>query len=257
MATAGRDADMSPYNTWHMPAGRDRSAIHTLVATAGGLLFAASLLYFVWQYLRGFDATPAADASAARAIAVDIALFSLFALHHSLFARMGLKVAVTRAVPASLERSTYVWIASLLFIAVCAWWQPVAGGAWHASGWTAGLLSAVQAAGGVFTLVAARHLDVLELAGVRQALQLPLKRASGLDDYGPYGLVRHPIYFAWLLLVWPAPLMNGTRLVFAAVSTIYLVVAIPYEERDLRRQFGTAYDEYSRKVPWRLVPRIY
>jgi len=112
-----------------MPAGRDRSAIHTLVATAGGLLFAASLLYFVWQYLRGFDATPAADASAARAIAVDIALFSLFALHHSLFARTGLKAAVTRAVPASLERSTYVWIASLLFIAVCAWWQPVAGGA--------------------------------------------------------------------------------------------------------------------------------
>ena len=131
------------------------------------------------------------------------------------------------------------------------------GTAWHARGWLAGVLAAVQAAGGIFTLVAARHLDVLELAGVRQALNLPGKRASGLDDHGPYGLVRHPIYFAWLLLVWPAPLMNGTRLVFAAVSTIYLVVAIPYEERDLRRHFGAAYDEYSRKVPWRLLPRIY
>ena len=240
-----------------MPAGRDRAAIYTLVATAGGLLFAGSLAYFSWQYLRGFDAPPPPGARLGPAIAVDVLLFSIFALHHSLFARTGLKAAITRMVPASLERSVYVWIASLLFIGVCAWWQPVSGVAWHVTGWTSGLLLAVQAAGGVFTLVAARHLDVLELAGVRQALHMPSRRPSGLDDYGPYGLVRHPIYFAWLLLVWPAPLMNGTRLVFAAVSTIYLVVAIPYEERDLRRQFGTAYDEYSRKVPWRLVPRIY
>jgi protein-S-isoprenylcysteine O-methyltransferase Ste14 len=240
-----------------MPAERDRAAIYTLVATVGGLLFAGSLAYFSWQYLRGFDAPPAPDARVAPAVAVDVLLFSLFALHHSLFARTGLKAAVTRMVPASLERSVYVWIASLLFIGVCAWWQPVNGVAWHATGWTAGLLLAVQAAGGLFTLVAARHLDVLELAGVRQALHMPPRRASGLDDYGPYGLVRHPIYFAWLLLVWPAPFMNGTRLVFAAVSTIYLLVAIPYDERDLRRHFGPAYDEYSRKVPWRLLPRIY
>jgi protein-S-isoprenylcysteine O-methyltransferase Ste14 len=240
-----------------MPAGRDRSARDTLVAIGGGLLFAGSLGYFGWQYLHGFDAQPAPGAHAASAVAPDILLFSLFALHHSLFARTGLKAAVTRTVSPSLERSVYVWIASLLFIGVCAWWQPVAGIAWHVTGWPAGLLLALQAAGGVFTLVAARHLDVLELAGVRQALRLPLTRASGLDDHGPYGLVRHPIYFAWLLLVWPAPLMNGTRLVFATISTIYLLVAIPYEERDLRRQFGAAYDDYSRKVPWRLLPRIY
>ena len=239
-----------------MPGGRDRTAISAVVATGGGLLFAASLAYFGWQYVRGFDTPPPPGASAAGAVAIDLALFSLFALHHSLFARTGLKAAVTRKIPA-LERSAYVWIASLLFIAVCAWWQPVPGVAWHASGVLAAVLAGVQVAGGIFTLVAARHLDVLELAGVRQALHLTSGRASGLDDYGPYGLVRHPIYFAWLLLVWPAPLMNGTRLVFAAVSTIYLVVAIPYEERDLRRHFGTAYDEYSRKVPWRLLPRIY
>ena len=240
-----------------MPAGPDRSAIHTLVATAGGLLFAGSLAYFGWQYLHGFDAAPLPDARPGPAIAVDVLLFSLFALHHSLFARTGLKATVTRTVPASLERSVYVWIASLLFIGVCAWWQPVAGEAWHLTGWAAGLCLAVQAAGGVFTLVAARHLDMLELAGVQQALHLPPRRRSGLDDYGPYGLVRHPIYFAWLLLVWPAPIMNGTRLVFAAISTIYLLVAIPYEERDLRRHFGAAYDTYSARVRWKLVPGIW
>jgi protein-S-isoprenylcysteine O-methyltransferase Ste14 len=240
-----------------MPAVRERAPMHTVLAIGGGLVFAGSLAYFGWQYLRAFDAPPKPGGSAARAVAIDLVIFSVFALHHSLFARTGLKAALTHTVPASLERSVYVWIASLMFIGVCAWWQPVPGLVWHVTGWIAGLLFAVQAAGAVFTLVAARHLDVLDLAGVRQALHLPPGRSSGLDDHGPYGLVRHPIYFAWLLLVWPAPLMNGTRFTFAAISTIYLLVAIPWEERDLRRQFGSAYVEYSRKVPWRLLPGIY
>ena len=234
-----------------------RSIIHTLIAVAGGLLFAASLAYFAFQYVRGFDAEAPSGASSARAGTIDLALFSLFALHHSLFARAGLKRLITRAVPVLLERSVYVWVASLIFIGTCAAWQPVPGIAWHFEGVGAALLRCLQLAGGVFTLVAARHLDVLELAGVRQALGLTPRRASGLDDRGPYGVVRHPIYLAWLLLVWPAPLMNGTRLVFAIVSTAYLVVAVPYEERDLRRHFGAAYDKYTVKVRWRLIPGLW
>ena len=231
--------------------------MHTLVAIGGGLLFAGSLAYFAVRYLRGFDAPARTDLSVTYAILTNIVLFSVFALHHSLFARTGLKAMVTRLVPESLERSTYVWIASLMFIGVCAWWQPVPGVIWHATGGLALVLTVVQAAGGVFTLVAARRLDVLELAGVRQALHIPSGRISGLDSSGPYGLVRHPIYFAWLLLVWPAPLMNGTRLVFAAISTVYLLMAIPYEERDLRRHFGAAYEAYARKVRWRILPGIW
>ncbi len=101
---------------------------------------------------------------------VDTALFSVFALHHSIFARTGLKAAVNRVLPAALERSVYVWIASLLFIGVCAWWQPIAGVAWRLDGvWRiAGL--AAQVAAGAATIVGARQLGVLSLAGVRQTL---------------------------------------------------------------------------------------
>ena len=72
-----------------------------------------------------------------------------------------------------------------------------------------------------------------------------------------YGLVRHPIYFAWLLMVWPAPVMTGSRLTFAALTTLYLVVAIPLEERSLRKAFGPAYDHYRRRVRWRMLPGVY
>jgi protein-S-isoprenylcysteine O-methyltransferase Ste14 len=69
--------------------------------------------------------------------------------------------------------------------------------------------------------------------------------------------VRHPIYLAWFLLVWCAPFMNGTRAVFAAVSCLYLMLAIPFEERDLRRVFGKAYAEYAARVRWRVIPWLY
>ena len=58
---------------------------------------------------------------------------------------------------------------------------------------------------------------------------------------GPYRWVRHPLYLGWLLMVFGAAHMTGDRLVFAAITTIYLLVAIPWEERSLRRSFGAAY----------------
>ena len=239
-----------------MASDSDRKPLRAAIAVAGGLIFAASLLYFSWQYAFGFDA-PVAGSSWIFPVSMNVLLFSAFALHHSVFARSGVKDALTRFVPPALERTTYVWIASLLFIALCVVWQPVPGIAWHIEGAGAVVFRLVQLGGVFFTLVAVRHLDVLDLAGVRSAMQLPSSRPMKLDDHGPYGLVRHPIYLGWILMVWPAPLMNGTRLAFAAISTIYLIVAIPFEERDLRRTFGEAYGQYARRVRHKILPRIY
>jgi hypothetical protein len=74
---------------------------------------------------------------------------------------------------------------------------------------------------------------------------------------GPYGWVRHPIYSGWFLIVFAVPVMTLTRLVFAVTSSVYLLIAIPFEERSLRRSSQGAYDQYTRKVRWRLVPRLF
>lgn len=239
-----------------MPFDSERRPLRIAIAAGGGLVFAGSLLYFAWRYAFGFDEAAGASGPLVPA-AADVLLFTVFALHHSIFARSGLKDVVTRFVPPTLERSTYVWIASVLFVAVCAMWQPVPGVVWHASGGGAWVLGGTQLAAAVFTVFAARHLDILDLSGVRQALGLPSSRPMKLDDHGPYGLVRHPIYLAWLLMVWPTPFMNGTRFVFAATSTLYLFAAIPFEERDLRRTFGDGYRQYADKVKFKILPWVY
>jgi len=232
------------------------------IALGGLVFFVDALLYFAWRYLSVFGREVPGPVDS-RAIVTDVALFSIFALHHTVFARDMFRKRITRMVGA-LERSTYVWIASALFVAVCAWWRPVAGAAWRidqpAAAWS---LRAAQLVGVWLTLRSALMIDFLELAGVRQigsrgrVLVDPADRPRDFKAAGPYGWVRHPIYLGWLLLVFAVPHMTRTRFVFALTSSIYLLIAIPFEEQSLRRSSSGAYDRYMREVPWKLVPRIF
>jgi protein-S-isoprenylcysteine O-methyltransferase Ste14 len=224
-------------------------------AWGGTLLFFASLSYFLYAYMVTFGETEAPRAGAAVAIGVNVLLFTAFALHHSVFARQRVRAQVARVVAARLERSMYVWIASAIFIAVCALWQPVPGVAWSVTGPFRWALVGVQAVGIWLTLHSAAIIDILELSGVRQVS--PTQRAVEFKTSGPYGWMRHPIYTGWLLLVFFAPLMTMTRLVFAVVSSAYLLIAIPLEERSLLATSSGAYARYAHHVRWKLLPGLY
>ncbi len=231
-------------------------------AWGGALLFAAALAYFLFSYSVTFGEITAGDIpgdSALRAMAIDVALFSAFALHHSIFARIPVRAFIRRIVPAQLERSVYVWVASLMLIGICYCWQAVPGVAWHIPRPWSWAMLAVQVAGIWLTLRSAAVIDGLELAGVRHLVGRG--RPSGRPDMefktaGPYGWVRHPIYLGWILVVFALGTMTMTRLVFAVVSSVYLLVAIPFEERTLRAQ-SEAYADYMRRVPRKLIPGLY
>ena len=232
----------------------DRSAFASAFRWAGAILFFASLAYFLFTYLATFGIA-ATGASSAAAVTWNVALFTIFALHHSVFARTGIRAWVSRRCPA-LERSIYVWVASALFLGVCALWRPVPGVVWSVTGPAAWGLWALQAAGVWLTLRSARALDVRGLAGLapsRAGDTGPIEFKTS----GPYGWVRHPIYSGWFLMVLPAPVMTMTRLVFAVVSCAYLLIAIPLEERTMRASPGGEYGRYAQKVRWRLVPGLY
>ena len=176
----------------------------------------------------------------------------MFALHHSLFARTRTKDALSRLVPDRLLRSVYVWIASLLLVVVCVVWKPIGGVVYHHTGWIAVVHGIVQALGVWMVAQSVRTIDPLELAGIRSQSD-----AAGLQVTGPYRLVRHPLYLGWILMVFGAAQVTGDRLAFAAITTLYLVLAIPWEERSLRAAFGNDYERYMRQVQWRMIPFIY
>jgi protein-S-isoprenylcysteine O-methyltransferase Ste14 len=182
----------------------------------------------------------------------DALLVTVFALHHSLFARERIKDRLSRRIPPQLLRSAYVWIASLLLMLVSLMWQPVGAVFYTLTGPGAVACVAIQLAGLAITARGVSRIDPLELAGIH-----PPSRGEGLQVSGPYAWVRHPLYLGWALMVFGAAHMTGDRLAFATMTTFYLVVAIPFEERSLRRSFGDAYTRYVRDVRWRMVPFIY
>jgi protein-S-isoprenylcysteine O-methyltransferase Ste14 len=220
-------------------------------AWSGGVMFVLSLAVCACTYLIVW-ATPAARPLSPAAIAIDALLVTVFAVHHSVFAREQVKAAVTRAIPERLLRSFYVWIASVLLILVCVLWVPVGGDVYHASGGLAIVHAGIQLYGVWLIVQAVRGIDALELAGVRRESE-----RGPLQIRGPYALVRHPLYFGWVLAVLGPAHMTADRLVFGAVTTLYLLVAIPWEEQSLLRSFGDEYARYKRAVRWRIVPFIY
>jgi hypothetical protein len=241
----------------------DRPGFATAFRWAGAILFFVSLAYFLFTYMTTFGVA-APGAASPSAITWNVALFTIFAMHHSVFARTGIRNWVGRTFP-DQERSIYVWVASILFILVCALWRPIPGIVWNVTGVAAWGLWALQAAGIWLTIRSAGVLDVRELAGITPVGRT-LSGSRGEPDTarptefrttGPYGWVRHPIYTGWFLMVLPAPTMTMTRLVFAAVSCAYLLIAIPLEERTMRTSADGGYDRYMRKVRWRLVPGLY
>jgi protein-S-isoprenylcysteine O-methyltransferase Ste14 len=216
----------------------------------GGAIFVASLAVGAWSY--GVPWGRHLPFSGAEGLVVDLALFSVFALHHSVFARPSVKTRLTAIVPERLLRSFYVWIASVLFMAVMLGWREVGGVLYTSPGWVALVHAAIQLAGIWLIAGAVRAIDPLELAGIR--LESP---AADLQTGGPYRIVRHPLYLGWMLVVFGTATMTGDRLAFAAISSAYLFIAVPWEERGLERTFGVKYARYKKRVRWRIVPFVY
>jgi protein-S-isoprenylcysteine O-methyltransferase Ste14 len=188
-----------------------------------------------------------------KALLIDMLLLGAFALQHSVMARPAFKRWLTRFIPEPAERSTYVLFSSLALIALFAHWQPLGGVAWDVQNPTARLaLYALFGFGWLLVLVATFLINHFDLFGLRQVwLQLvgrpyqPLKFGTP----GPYKLVRHPLYLGWFFAFWATPTMTGTHLLFAFVTTAYILVAIQLEERDLVDALGDDYRRYRERVP--------
>jgi len=198
----------------------------------------------------------ARDVALGTALAVDLGLLALFAVQHSVMARPAFKRWWTRIVPESAERSTYVLFSSLALIALFWFWQPMGGVVWDIeSAAGANAMHAIYAAGWALLLYVTFLIDHFDLFGLRQVwLQLVGKAFTPITFKTPwlYRQVRHPLYVGWLMIFWATPTMTVTHLVFAIMTTAYILVAIQFEEHDLIAAHPE-YADYKKRVP-SLIP---
>ena len=193
------------------------------------------------------------------AAAVNVGLMSLFAIQHSIMARPGFKALLTRLVPRSMERSTFV-VATCLVLGLLFWlWRPMTAVIWQAPDpVTEFALLALSGAGWLMVLYSSFLIDHFDLFGLRQVILHLRRRPYTHRPFAVrslYRLVRHPLMLGFLIAFWATPLMTAGHLLFAAVVTAYILVALQLEERDLVAHLGEDYIAYRRRTPM-LFPRL-
>ena len=197
--------------------------------------------------------------SLASALTIDVLLIAAFAVPHSVMARPMFKRWWTRFVPEPIERSTYVFVSCLLMGLLLWQWQPIGGVVWDVTGPAArSALWALFAVGWLMVPGVSLLINHFDLFGTRQVwLHLRGQAYSDLPFRTPllYRLVRHPLYVGWMLAFWATPTMTIAHLLFAVLTTAYMLIAIPFEERNLIAHFGENYVEYRRRTGG-LIPRL-
>jgi protein-S-isoprenylcysteine O-methyltransferase Ste14 len=226
------------------------------------LTFAFTILYaicFVSDLVVPKTIDTGMKSSNLAALAINLALMSLFAVQHSVMARKGFKQWWTRFIPKPVERSTYVLLASLALLLLFWQWRPMPAIVWHVEEpEMAATIATLSFGGWVLVFTSTFLINHFELFGLHQVannlagrpMPAPVFRTPFL-----YNFVRHPIYLGFIIAFWAAPTMSVGHIMFAAVATAYIFVGILLEERDLIDVFGDEYRRYKQRVsmllPWR------
>lgn len=226
-----------------------------LYGTISYLIFFITFLYaigFVSNLVVPKSIDSGAVGSFSQALIINLLLLSIFAVQHSVMARPAFKRWWAQFVPPAIERSTYVLLSSLALILLFWQWQPMDIVIWSVEN-TAGLyaLWTLYWIGWVIVLVSTFLISHFDLFGLRQVyLYMKGQEYTHIVFRAPflYQFVRHPIMLGFIIAFWATPNMTSGHLVFAIVTTIYILVALQFEEHDLTNHYGATYKEYQKQV---------
>lgn len=200
-----------------------------------------------------------------------LAAILVYGAFHSLLAAFGVKawfvVAFGRRAYEGVYRLFFNAVATISFLPVL-----IVVGAnpgetiWQADAPLSYVLLGIQAVALIGLTISLLQIDTMRFLGLSQYVAwqngkpLPLPEEP-LQTGGVYALVRHPLYFFSLMLLWPTPMMTTGTLGLVIGVTLYFAFGSLLEEQKLQRAFGQTYFDYQARVAWmipylKLGPRV-
>ncbi|MGJ8714298.1 MAG: methanethiol S-methyltransferase [Maribacter stanieri] len=220
------------------------------------LIFLVAFLYaigFVGNLFVPKSIDTGEEISLVPAVLINLGLLSLFALQHSIMARPAFKKWFTKIIDPAMERSTYILLSSLILLFMYWKWQPMTTIVWDTENIVSLIVMAIFFLGWTIVFLSTFMISHFELFGLTQIYQNFKNQSLTYPEFQVnwfYKLVRHPLMLGFIIAFWAAPTMTYGRLLFAVVTTAYMLIAVKYlEEKDLRNLLGKDYENYQKRVP--------
>ncbi|MDI6743684.1 MAG: isoprenylcysteine carboxylmethyltransferase family protein [Smithella sp.] len=194
------------------------------------------------------------------ALLINAFLSIIFFIQHSIMVRKGFKRQLKKFMPEIYHNAFYAIVSIIVLLMVLVFWQPSHLVVVKAEGFSFWFLR------GVFLLClagffwAVKSLGSFDALGVNSLLDHKGGKSDGVQQItarGPYRWSRHPIYLLLIMIIWACPVLTLDRLVFNILWSVWIVIGAYLEDRDLHREFGDQYSEYSRRVPMLIPYKIF
>lgn len=183
----------------------------------------------------------------------------IFFLQHSIMVRKGFKNRLGKFMPEIYHSAFYGITSAITLLLVMNFWQKTPVFIVHADGIIYWLLRALFILSLLGFFWGAKALGSFDALGVKPLMRYISNRPDKPQQIiakGPYRWSRHPLYFFLIILIWSCPVLTLDRLIFNIMWSIWIIIGTFLEDRDLHREFGRQYSEYSSKVPMLIPYRI-
>jgi protein-S-isoprenylcysteine O-methyltransferase Ste14 len=193
------------------------------------------------------------------ALLINVFLSVMFFLQHSIMVRRGFKQWLGKYMPNVYHNAFYGITSAIALLLVLVFWQKTPALATRADGiifWLLRALFFLCLAGFFWGVKSLGSFDALGVQPLMRYISNRPNKSQQIVAKGPYRWARHPLYFFMIILIWSCPVLTLDRLIFNIMWTGWIVIGTFLEDRDLHREFGSQYREYSTRVPILIPYRI-
>lgn len=242
---------MSKYNNNHRPKAIAYSA---LILGAGSLsLFAAFLYSGSFSFFTFGMSEPII-------LLFDAGLCMIFFIQHSAMLRQWFRKHTLNFIPAPYFGAVYAIASGITLLILLIFWQKSVSAVIAANGvnrWFFRIIFLVSIVGFIWSTRSLGAFDPFGVKNIFYHINNRQPKTLPLTIRGPYKVVRHPLYFFSLMMIWSCPDLSADRLVFNMLWTGWIIIGTLLEERDLVRDFGKTYQEYQKNIPMLIPYKIF